>query len=446
MKMKRLGILMGILCLTVALTLAYTMPARAAKAPKEIVIGAVCSLTGMFAGFGEGSAWGLQAAIDDIEKQGGLYVKEYDKKLPIRLIVVNSESDPVKTIPLAENLILRDKVNFLVVGGEPPTTTSGVSNAADKYEVPFISCCGPFEPWKAMRDAAPRHWKYTWACGTFAIATPAPAGDFRAKPGYTIVDAWKANLDLFGDQTNKKVAVFASDDPDGIGWYGLFPKILKDIGYEPVGVDKKLGLAPVETTDFSSIINEWKKNKCEILWGNAPAPFFATMWKQSSTLGFRPKTVSAGRAVLFYEDIAAWGGDLPNAIGTEIYWHPTFQDSPGIGGTTAQSLDERWFKETGRGINSGAADGYRTIQVLADAIKRAGTLDKEKVCAALAKTDLMTVVHRVTFDENQFNRGPLVYGQWQKTDKPSKWELRVVLSHHDFVKPAAKPIFPIPYK
>jgi len=286
MKAKRLGILMGILCLTVALTLAYTMPAQAAKAPKEIVIGAVCSLSGMFAGFGEGSAWGLQAAIDDIKKQGGLYVKEYNKKLPIRLVVVNSESDPVKTIPLAENLILRDKVNFLVVGGEPPTTTSGVSNAADKYEVPFISCCGPFEPWKAMKDASPRHWKYTWACGTFAIATPAPAGDFRAKPGYTIVDAWKANLDLFGDQTNKKVAVFASDDPDGIGWYGLFPKILKDIGYEPVGVDKKLGLAPVETTDFSSIINEWKKNKCEILWGNAPAPFFATMWKQSSTLGF----------------------------------------------------------------------------------------------------------------------------------------------------------------
>ena len=170
------------------------------------------------------------------------------------------------------------------------------------------------------------------------------------------------------------------------------------------------------------------------------------MWKQSSTLGFRPKIVSAGRAALFYEDVAAWGGDLPNGVGTEIYWHPTFQDSPGIGGTNAQSLHERWNKATGRHINSGAADGYRTIQVLSDAIERAGTLDKEKVCAALAKTDLMSVVHRVKFDENQFNRGPLVYGQWQKTDKPWKWELRVVLSHHDFVKPTAKPIFPIPYK
>ena len=146
MKLKTLFMLMGTLCLILSLTFGYTLPASAEKAPKEIVIGAVCSLTGMFAGFGEGSAWGLQAAIDDIEKKGGLYVKEYNKKLPIKLVVVNSESDPVKTRPLAEDLILRDKVHFLVVGGEPPTTTSGVSHAADKYKVPFVSCCGTWEP------------------------------------------------------------------------------------------------------------------------------------------------------------------------------------------------------------------------------------------------------------------------------------------------------------
>lgn len=444
MKVKTVLVFIGILCLTVSLTLACAGPAPAAKAPKEIVLGGVCSLTGMFAGFGEGSKWGLQAAIDDINKQGGVYVKEYDKKLPIKLIAVNSESDPLKTGTLAEDLVLRDNVNFLVMGGEPPTTTAGASSAADKYKVPFVGCCGPIEPWKAMKDAAPGHWDYTYACGTFAIATPAPAGDFRAAPGYTIVDVWKSILDMVGGQTNKKVAVYASDDPDGIGWYGLFPGILKQAGYDPIGADKKLGLAPMDTTDFSSTINEWKNNKCEIMWGNTPAPFFGTMWRQCATLGFKPKTASVGRAALFLEDVSSWGGDLPLGIGTEIYWHPTFENCPGIGGTTPQSLHERWFKDTGRGINSGAADGYRTIQVISDAIERAGTLDREKVRAALKETDLMTVVHRVKFDENQFSRGPLVYGQWLKSDSTAKWELHVVFSQHDFVKPTAKLMFPIP--
>jgi branched-chain amino acid transport system substrate-binding protein len=443
MKTKLLTTVVVLLCLAVSLPLAC--PTSTSEAPTEILIGGVCSLTGMFAGFGEGSQWGLQAAIDDINAEGGVYVKEYDKKLPLRLIVVNSESDPVKTGALAEDLVLNDKVNFLTVGGEPPTTTAGVSNTADKYQVIFVSCCGPYEPWKALRDAAPNHWKYTWACGTFAIATPAPPGDFRAVPGYTIVDAWKSQLDMFGDQTNKKAAVFASDDPDGIGWYGLFPGVLQDMGYEVAGADKQLGLLPVETTDFSSTINEWKNNNCEIIWGNAPAPFIATMWKQCATLGFRPKIATLGRGSLFLEDVASWGGNLPNGVGTEIYWHPAWEDSPGFGDTTPSSLDDRWHTATGRGVNSAVADGYRSIQTIVDAVERAGTLDTDAVWTALSETDLMTVAHRVKFDDTQFNRGGLVYGQWQKSNTPAGWSLEVVYSDLPFVKPTAEPIFPIPY-
>jgi branched-chain amino acid transport system substrate-binding protein len=443
-KMKLLLVVVALLCLAVSLPLAC--PSSTSEAPTEILIGGVCSLTGMFAGFGQGGAWGLQAAIDDINAEGGVYVKEYDKKLPLRLIVVNSESDPVKTGALAEDLVLSDKVHFLSAGGEPPTTTAGIANTADKYEVIFVSGCGPYEPWKALKDAAPNHWKYHFA-GRFSIATPAPEGDFRAKPGYTIVDALKSQLDLFGDQTNKKVAVFASDDPDGIGWYGLFGGVvLPGLGYDPAGIDKQLGLLPVETTDFSSTINEWKANECEIIWGNAPAPFVATMWKQCATLGFRPKIATLCRGALYLEDVASWGGNLPQGVGTEIYWHPAYGDSPGFGNTTAQSMYDRWHEDTGRGVNSGAADGYWDIQVIVDAVERAGTLDTDTVLAAMAETDLMTVIHRAKFDADQFCRGPLVYGQWQKSDTPAGWSLEVVYSDHDFIKPTADPIFPIPWE
>jgi len=413
-------------------------------APKEILVGVPAPLTGVYAGFGQGGIFGMQAAVDDINKQGGVNVAEYGKKLPIKLKIVNTESDPIKAGTLAESLIVSDKVNFLAYGDEPPPMNAAISNIADRYKVPYICTTGPLEPWLEMRGAASGHWQYTWATGLFALGMPAPAGDFRAKAGYSIADTWQGMIDLFGGQTNKKVAVFACDDPDGVGWYGAFPPMLKGWGYEAVGIDKKLGLVPTETTDFSSVINEWKAAKCEIVWGNAIAPFVGTLLKQCSALGFKPKMASIGRGPLFYEDVSAWGGDLPLGVGVEIWWDPSFGDSPGIGGTTPQSLAKRWT-DTGKQLNRNIGPGYSIIQVIIDAVERAGSLDSAKVNAALATTDLMTVRHRIKFEgDYHFSRGPIVYGQWQKVDKPWTWECPVIFTKHDFIKATGKPIFPIP--
>ncbi len=412
------------------------------KSPPEIKVGVVQALTGMFAGFGQGGVFGLKAAADDINRQGGVNVG--GKKLPIKLDVVDDESDPNKAGSLAENLIVQNKVNFICSSDEPPPMHAGVSHAADRYKIPYVTSVGPFEPWMGMRQETPTKWQYTWATGLFAIVSPAKEGDFRAKPGYTIMDVWTADLNLFGSQTNKKVGLIASDEPDGSGWYTLFGPALKKLGYNPIGIEKHLGLMPLETNDFSSVIKQWKDAGVEILWGNCPAPFFGAFWKQAKTLGFKPKIVSIGRAALFHTDIEAWGGDLPWAVGTDMWWDPSLKDQPGIGTTTPKSLAEAWTKATKQPLNPAIFIGYRVIQVLADAIQRAGTLDPEKVNSALAQTDLATILFKVKFDENHFSRGPLVFGQWDKTDTPEKWQLKVVFSQHDFVPVARSPIFPRP--
>jgi branched-chain amino acid transport system substrate-binding protein len=413
------------------------------KAANEIRVGVVQAQTGMFAGFGQGAIFGVKVAADDINRQGG--VKVGNARMPIKLVIVDNESDPNKAGSLAESLIVQDKVRFIVSGDEPPPMHAGVSQAADRYRIPYVTSVGPIEPWSAMRQETSTKWEYTWATGMFAIDTPAKEGDFRAKPGYTVMDTWTAMLNLYGGQTNKKVGIIASDEPDGRGWYTVFGPALKRLGYTVVGLDKNLGLMPLETTDFSSAIKEWKDADVQILWGNCPGPFFGAVWKQATTLGFKPKMVSIGRGALYYSDVSAWGGDLPWGIGTEVWWDPSLKDSPGIGGTTPMSLAERWKSEAKQPLNPGIGPGYRSVQVLVDAIERAGALDPEKVNAALAKTDLQTIVHRVKFDENHFNRGPLMFGQWFKTDTPEKWELKVVFSKHDFVPAAGKPIFPKPY-
>jgi len=415
--------------------------------PEEILIGACESVTGVFSGFCAGGTFGLRAATEDINKQGGVYVEEYGRKLPVKLIVVDNESDPAKASTLANDLVLRDKVHVLVNSPGPCTLFNPQSAVAEQYKIPYIAGEGPLEPWQGARMEASPPWQYTWGFG-FAIATPAPAGDFRhGKPGYTVFDAWYPVLEMFAGTTNKKIAVFASDDADGRGWYKTFAPELEKRGLDVIGEEKELGLAPMDTTDFSPMIKEWQKNKCELLWSNSPGPFFGVMWRQAYSLGWVPKLALAGRAGMFYEDVSAWGGDLPWGVGTDRWWDPSYppESFPGIGETTPKTLFDRWFEELGRPLNQGMGWGYFPMQVLFDAIERAGTLDGPALSKAIGETDMMTISGRAVFTkEEQHCRLPLTYGQWMKTDEPWVWECPVVFSQHDFIKATAEPLFPIP--
>ncbi len=414
--------------------------------PEYIVIGTSAPMTGMFAGFGQGCTFGAQAAVDDINAQGGIYVKEFDRKIPVKYIVVDNESDPGKSGPLAEDLILRDKVDMLYSVDSSPSIHIPIAEVAEKHGVPHIVGGGPLEPWFGARSETESKWSYTWFPG-FGIATPPPEGDPRhGKPGYTIKDSWFAVLDDFGDQTNKVAGVFATDEPDGIGWYGLFPGLLEEWGATVIGVEDKLGFYPLGTTDFTSMCNAWKDAEVEILWGNVPGPEFGTLWRQCKQLGFNPKIVIVGRAPLFLVDVETWGGDLPQGVGTEIWWDPEYT-GPGIGDTTPQSLADRWTEETGEPLNRGIGHGYAPMQVLFDAVERAGTLDKVAINEAMAETNLETVNYLTKFDpETHFSWIPLFVGQWQKTDADYVWELGITHSEHDFLAPSVDFIFPVPYE
>jgi len=413
--------------------------------PEYIVIGSSAPLTGMFAGFGQGCTFGAEAAVEDINAQGGIYVKEYDRKIPVKLVVVDNESDPGKSGALAEDLILRDKVDMLYSVDSSPSIHIPIAEVAEKHGVPHIVGGGPLEPWFGARSETESNWSYTWFPG-FGIATPPPEGDPRyGKAGYTIRDSWFAVLDDFGDQTNKVAGVFATDEPDGIGWYGLFPGLLEEWGATVIGVEDKLGFYPLGTTDFTAMCNAWKEAEVEILWGNVPGPEFGTLWRQCNQLGFQPKIVMVGRAPLFFVDVETWGGDLPQGVGTEIWWDPEYT-GPGIGDTTPQSLADKWVEETGEPLNRGIGHGYAPLQVLFDAVERAGTLDKVAINEAMGETNLETVNYLTKFDpETHFSWIPLFVGQWQKTDADYVWELGITHSEHDYLAPSKEFIFPVPY-
>jgi branched-chain amino acid transport system substrate-binding protein len=417
------------------------------EAPEYILIGDTVSYTGPYAIFGGVASWGTEAAVEDINAEGGIYVAEYGKKIPVQWITVDCESDVNKVVTLTEDLILNDEVHFLGGHFEVPPMRAGTAMMAQKYEIPAVFGVGTYEPWVEMQAAAAEPWTYSWAFG-FSIGTPAVAGDYReGDPGYLMMATWLGALDAFAAETNKKAALFALDDPDGRGWYLGFAGAAEAAGYDCYRAEDEFGIYPFGTTDFTSLIQEWRDAGCEVLWGNTIATDIGAVLLQCQAQGFEPKAVFATRGAMFNEEVTAWGGDLPEGIITEIYWSPSIQDAEGIGGETPQGLAERWHEDKGdQSVPQGIGWNYAVAQTLFDAIERAGTLDADAVCEALAETDLVSMWSRVVFEQDtQFQRVPCQIGQWRETDNPWVWEAPTVFSYNDFLPAEADLIFPKPW-
>lgn len=93
----------------------------------KIVIGQAVSLTGLQAeGVAVSSAPVYEMWVEDVNAQGGIYVKDYGKSLPLEYIKYDDGSDIEQMERLLKKLIFEDKVDFLL----PPWGTAFLCEAA----------------------------------------------------------------------------------------------------------------------------------------------------------------------------------------------------------------------------------------------------------------------------------------------------------------------------
>src|SRR5215831_20841755 len=67
---------------------------NAAEAPNEILIGATLPLSGRFTPMAGTFDRLCQSWAKLVNAQGGIYVKAYDKKLPVKFIIYDDKSEP----------------------------------------------------------------------------------------------------------------------------------------------------------------------------------------------------------------------------------------------------------------------------------------------------------------------------------------------------------------
>ena len=145
----------------------------------EILLGAINSMTGVEAMVGNEHRWAYQQAVKDINAKGGVYVKELDKKMRFRLIVVDDQSSHTGVIAAANKLIEFEKVDFLLGTVRTPFNINGGS-VAEKHKKLYVTT--------ALFPEMFADLKYSWVANSFfsireltssaaACLDPIPAAD-----------------------------------------------------------------------------------------------------------------------------------------------------------------------------------------------------------------------------------------------------------------------------
>ncbi len=403
-----------------AAALAPSLARKAFAAKRDyILIGHPSSLTGPLAGLGEPTQWVTDRVVKAINKNGGIYIKDRGKKLPVKVKIVDTESSPNKSAQLASKLIMGDKIDLMLVM-YTPDVVNPVCGVCERFEMPCICLGVPVESWLT---GGPYKWSYE---------------SFWTLDSWT--DLFIGMWDQVADKTNKVVGGLFPNDPDGTTMAPIFAKKLGPKGYKFIDP----GRFPYFNKDFSSIINRFKEEKAEILTGSLILPDFATAWRQAHQNGFIPKIATMGKALLFPSGLEALGGNLGHGLTMEVWWSRYHPFKSSLSGETPANICDAWEMETKRQWGPPIGFKHAGYEIVFDVLRRAQSLEKNTLREAIEKTDLDTIIGHIKFNDKHYCETPLVGGQWVK-GKKWPYELELVYSgKYPEIRPTAKMIFPLP--
>jgi branched-chain amino acid transport system substrate-binding protein len=371
--MKRV---MASLVVTV-LVLASLAPAGA-QGP--IRLGASLSLTGTYSKPGKYSHEGYLLCVKDVNARGGLLGRK------IELVLYDDRSETQTGVRLYEKLITEDKVDG-VIGPYSSAITEAVANVTEKYRTVMIATLA------STTSIFKKGRRYI-----FMVPSPAE----------TYLEGF---LDIAAKRGLKRVALVNEDT--------LFPKTSVAGAVE---LAKKRGLQvvfqeayPKGVTEFTALLSKVKAAAPDAF---AAATYFddaVAITRQMKELDLNPKMFGV-----------TVGGDLPEFYdllkqnAEYVYgasqWEPVLK-LPG----QAEFL-EGYKREFGREPSYHAASAYAGCMLYADAVRRAATLDADRVREALLALDTTTVFGQYKVDADGFQTGhKMVTSQWQDGKKVIVW-------------------------
>jgi branched-chain amino acid transport system substrate-binding protein len=114
-----------------AAVLASLTAAQAADVPAEIKLGTLYASSGRYASISMPVHYGLKLWLEQKNAEGGVYVKAFDRKIPLKLVAYDDQSNTATAATLYNQLITQDKVDILVADSGSVLTSVAVPIARD---------------------------------------------------------------------------------------------------------------------------------------------------------------------------------------------------------------------------------------------------------------------------------------------------------------------------
>ncbi|WP_244601333.1 MULTISPECIES: ABC transporter substrate-binding protein [Rhodopseudomonas] len=360
-----------------------------------------------------------QLAADEINAKGGIDGRK------IEIVSYDNHSSSADSVRAFQRAVNEDKVHA-VIASYISEVVLALMPWASRLKTPFVTPgAASNEITKAVHKDYEKN-KYTF----HGYLT---SGELAQ----SVCDAAK---DLLVDARQMKSAVIMSEDaawtkPLDVGYQECLPKIglkvLDHIRFSP------------DTTDFTPIFNKIEGSKPDVIitgishvgvqptvqWKNqqVPIPMFGIA-SQATNETFGKDTNNASDGVL-YQGVSGPGVAVtPKSVPFAENFKKKYGNYPSYAGYTA----------------------YDEVYYIAEAVKRAGSTDGDKLVEALEKTDYEGTIGRVQFygKDDQFTHG-LKYGkglltglmlQWQDGKQVAVWPPEVAkakIKFPAFIKAAA---------
>jgi branched-chain amino acid transport system substrate-binding protein len=361
----------GVLALTLILITVLAACSSGAPTKGDVTVYVAGPLSGFQANTGQTVAGGVRLMAEQLNRSGGLLGYK------VKVVALDDEADSDVAAGVAEQIKEAVARGDRIIGVIGHPNSGQTAAAMDVYKDLAIIVITPTASEVALTQQGYRNF--------FRVNA---ANDLQAKTG----------ADYLVNQLGaKKVAVLYNDDT-----YGL------DLGKLVAAELKKLGAEVAMSQQVKVEQNRFPDEVAEIKGSGADAIYYAGYEVECPYLRADLRDAGLDKLTFMASDGCFLAATIDNSDGAAEGMYVTgFAPSP------KTAVDQAWVQGYQaveyRNPDTYSVNGYSAMQVLAEGVKKAGTLDAARVADAIRKLNIKTPLGEVQYLDNGDLRAAQIY-------------------------------------
>jgi branched-chain amino acid transport system substrate-binding protein len=359
-----------------------TSSAGGGKEPLTVAL--VSQFGGPLASFGNDAYSAWQLAADEVNAKGGVDGHQ------VKILKVETNGDPAATLRAARAAVTRQQVKYisgLVTSGEAGSLAPQLVGMG-AVAIATI----PKDDSLTGKNCSPNLYRITTSVGMDAAATPS----------------------LLPSLPEKKWAVLAVDILTGHSAAEAFTAEAKKSGKQVVSTQ----YAPLGTSDFGSYITKIQRSGADALFVIESGADAVAFVKQGAQFKLFDQTKTVVTQSMLAEPLFPAMGD------TIVGWYDRGSYMQAIDTPKNKAFVDAWSKKHETKLWNVPGDSYIGAQFLFEAVRKAKSIDVEKVKAAMNGLSLDTLAGQLTMrpQDHQALR-PTYVGQIEKQGDGLGWKI-----------------------